>query len=121
MKDLNVIDNLDSLLELGIDCLKIEGRMKSPEYVYNSVLAYKKKVNGKYYDSEKLRDISNRGYTKGFIFDQRRDYILKEGDIKHRSVGIVDLIKKQKAFIANSDLHKEIISKLQQIGIRNYL
>ncbi|MBZ2385915.1 U32 family peptidase [Anaerococcus murdochii] len=106
MKDLNVIDNLDSLLELGIDCLKIEGRMKSPEYVYNSVLAYKKKVNGKYYDSEKLRDISNRGYTKGFIFDQRRDYILKEGDIKHRSVGIVDLIKNKKAFIANSDLHK---------------
>ena len=106
MKDLNVIDNLDSLLQLGIDCLKIEGRMKSPEYVYNSVLAYKKKVNGKYYDIEKLRDISNRGYTKGFIFDQRRDYILKEGDIKHRSVGIVDLIKNKKAFIANSDLHK---------------
>lgn len=98
MKDLNVIDNLDSLLELGIDCLKIEGRMKSPEYVYNSVVAYKKKVNGKYYDSEKLRDISNRGYTKGFIFDQRRDYILKEGDIKHRSVGIVDLIKNKKSF-----------------------
>ena len=35
MKDLNVIDKFDELLELGIDCLKIEGRMKSPEYVYN--------------------------------------------------------------------------------------
>lgn len=106
MKDLNVIDNLDELLELGIDCLKIEGRMKSPEYVYNSVLAYKEKVNGKSYDGEKLRDVSNRGYTKGFIFDQRSDYILKEGDIKHRSVGKVELIKNKKAFYANSDLQK---------------
>lgn len=106
MKDLNVIDNLDELLELGIDCLKIEGRMKSPEYVYNSVLAYKEKVNGKSYDGEKLRDISNRGYTKGFIFDQTSDYILKEGDIKHRSVGKVELIKNEKAFYTNSDLQK---------------
>ena len=106
MKDLNVIDNLDELLELGIDCLKIEGRMKSPEYVYNSVLAYKEKVNGKSYDGEKLRDVSNRGYTKGFIFDQRSDYILKEGDIEHRSVGKVELIKNKKAFYANSDLQK---------------
>lgn len=106
MKDLNVIDNLDELLELGIDCLKIEGRMKSPEYVYNSVLAYKEKVNGKSYDGEKLRDVSNRGYTKGFIFDQRSDYILKEGDIKHRSVGKVELIKNKKAFYTNSDLQK---------------
>ena len=106
MKDLNVIDKLDELIELGIDCLKIEGRMKSPEYVYNSVVAYKGKVNGKAYDSEKLRDISNRGYTRGFIFDQRSDYILKEGDIKHRAVGKVELINKKKAFTAQSNLHK---------------
>lgn len=106
MKDLNVIDNIDELLELGIDCLKIEGRMKSPEYVYNSVVAYKQKVKGKSYDVEKLRDISNRGYTKGFIFGQKRDYILKEDDSKHRSVGVVELISNKKSFTANSDLHK---------------
>lgn len=106
MKDLNVIDNIDELLELGIDCLKIEGRMKSPEYVYNSVVAYKQKVKGKRYDVEKLRDISNRGYTKGFIFGQKRDYILKEDDSKHRSVGVVELISNKKSFTANSDLHK---------------
>ena len=106
MKDLNVIDNIDELLNLGIDCLKIEGRMKSPEYVYNSVVAYKQKVNGNSYDVEKLRDISNRGYTKGFIFGQKKDYILKEDDRKHRSVGIVELINNKKAFTANSDLHK---------------
>lgn len=106
MKDLNVIDELDQLLELGIDCLKIEGRMKSPEYVYQSVSIYKEKISGKTYSVDKLRDISNRGYTKGFIFDQKRDYILKEGDIKHRVVGKVEEINDKKAFRALSSLHK---------------
>lgn len=106
MKDLNVIDNIEELINLGIDCLKIEGRMKSAEYVYNSVVAYKKKVNANFYDREKLRDISNRGYTKGFIFGQKKDYIIKEGDTKHRTVGIVELIDNKNAFRANSDLHK---------------
>lgn len=106
MKDLNVIDNIDELIELGIDCLKIEGRMKTPEYVYNTVLAYRNKLYHGSYNREKLRDITNRGYTKGFIFGQKKDYILKENDIKHRSVGKVSLKNNKKAFIANSDLSK---------------
>ena len=106
MKDLNVIDNIDELIELGIDCLKIEGRMKTPEYVYNTVLAYRNKLYHGSYNREKLRDITNRGYTEGFIFGQKKDYILKENDIKHRSVGKVSLKNNKKVFIANSDLSK---------------
>ena len=104
MKDLNAIDYIDQLLDLGIDCLKIEGRMKSPEYVYTSVRAYKDKIEKNSYDKEKLRDISNRGYTKGFIFGQKSDYILKDSDPKHRSVGQVDLYNNKKSFIAKTDL-----------------
>lgn len=106
MKDLNVIDNIDELMDLGIDCLKIEGRMKTPEYVYNTVTAYRDKLNYGSYNKEKLRDITNRGYTKGFIFGQRKDYILRENDVKHRSVGKVFLKNNKKAFMANSDLFK---------------
>ncbi len=106
MKDLNVIDNIEELMDLGIDCLKIEGRMKTPEYVYNIVMAYREKLNQGSYNKEKLRDITNRGYTKGFIFGQKKDYILKEADRKHRSVGKVFLKNNKKAFIANSDLAK---------------
>lgn len=106
MKDLNVIDNIDQLMELGIDCLKIEGRMKTPEYVYNTVIAYRDKLNHGSYNREKLRDITNRGYTKGFIFGQKKDYILKENDTKHRSAGKVFLKNNKKAFIANSDLSR---------------
>lgn len=106
MKDLNVIDNIDELIEIGIDCLKIEGRMKTPEYVYNTVTAYKDKLNQGSYNKEKLRDITNRGYTKGFIFGQKKDYILRENDKKHRSVGKVSLKNNKKVFIANSELAK---------------
>ena len=106
MKDLNVLDNIDELLDLSIDCLKIEGRMKSPEYVYTSVRAYKEKIEKASYDREKLRDISNRGYTKGFIFGQKSDYILREADNKHRSVGRVEVYQNKKSFLAKSDLHK---------------
>ncbi len=106
MKDLNVLDNIDELLDLSIDCLKIEGRMKSPEYVYTSVRAYKEKIEKASYNREKLRDISNRGYTKGFIFGQKSDYILREADSKHRSVGRVEIYQNKKSFLAKSDLHK---------------
>ena len=106
MKDLNVLDNIDELLDLSIDCLKIEGRMKSPEYVYTSVRAYKEKIEKASYNREKLRDISNRGYTKGFIFGQKSDYILREADNKHRSVGRVEIYQNKKSFLAKSDLHK---------------
>ncbi|WP_311538088.1 U32 family peptidase [uncultured Anaerococcus sp.] len=106
MKDLNVLDNIDELMDLSIDCLKIEGRMKSPEYVYTSVRAYKEKIKNASYDKEKLRDVSNRGYTKGFIFGQKSAYILREADNKHRSVGRVEIYQNKKSFLAKSDLHK---------------
>ena len=70
MKDLSTIDNIDKLIEVGVDSLKIEGRMKTDEYVYNTVKNYREKIYDDYYDKDQLRDISNRSYTKGFILDK---------------------------------------------------
>lgn len=104
MRDLNVIDEIDQLIDLGIDCFKIEGRMKSPEYVYTSVKSYKDKIDKNSYDKNDLRDISNRAYTKGFIFGQKSDYIRLSDDAKHRSVGKVIKEGRKKFFINSSDL-----------------
>ena len=104
MRDLNVIDQIDQLVDLGIDCFKIEGRMKSPEYVYASVKSYKDKIDKNYYDKNDLRDISNRGYTKGFIFGQKSDYVRLSSDAKHRSVGKVIKEGNKKYFINSSEL-----------------
>lgn len=104
MRDLNVIDQIDQLVDLGIDCFKIEGRMKSPEYVYTSVKSYKDKIDKNSYDKNDLRDISNRGYTKGFIFGQKSDYVRLSSEAKHRSVGKVIKEGSKKYFINSSDL-----------------
>ncbi len=41
-KDLSAIDHILKLNDIGIESLKIEGRMKSAEYVYRVVSAYRK-------------------------------------------------------------------------------
>ena len=105
MKDLNAIDNLDQLLEIGVDCLKIEGRMKTPEYVFSAVSNYKNKIENDSYNKNEMLDSSNRGYTKGFIFGQNKDYISLKDDNKHRSVGKVIDSKNKKYFITNSILY----------------
>ena len=42
MKDLSSLKEIPALLEAGIDSLKIEGRMKSKEYVYHVTRIYRK-------------------------------------------------------------------------------
>lgn len=45
MKDLCTIDILDELIMAGIASFKIEGRMKSPEYVYGVTSIYRKYID----------------------------------------------------------------------------
>lgn len=56
-KDLCSINNIDKLIEAGVDSFKIEGRMKKPEYVALCTALYKKYTN-LYYDlgSDKYRE-----------------------------------------------------------------
>ncbi|MDU1316054.1 U32 family peptidase, partial [Anaerococcus hydrogenalis] len=109
IKDLSTIDNIDKLIEVGVDSLKIEGRMKTDEYVYNTVKNYREKIYDDYYDKDQLRDISNRSYTKGFIFGQKSSYLALENENKHREIGEVYKKGNKKYFKANSNLIKESI------------
>lgn len=68
LKDLSIIEHLDKLD--GITSLKIEGRMKRPEYVSAAVTAVKKAVEGIYTatDSHNLRSVFSRsGFTDGYL------------------------------------------------------
>lgn len=71
LKDLSLIKDL-SLLD-GITSLKIEGRMKRPEYVSAAVTAVKKAINGDYSPSDEftLRSVFSRsGFTDGYLTDK---------------------------------------------------
>lgn len=68
LKDLSLVSELDKLV--GITSLKIEGRMKRPEYVSAAVSAVKKAIDGKYTPSDEfmLRSVFSRsGFTDGYL------------------------------------------------------
>lgn len=77
-KDLCLIDNLKELEEIGVDSLKIEGRMKSKEYVASVTKAYRNAIDFKANKQDKLDMIKmfNRGYTLGNLYNQKgKDFI----------------------------------------------
>ncbi|MDU2376368.1 peptidase U32 family protein, partial [Anaerococcus vaginalis] len=109
MKDLSTIDFTEDLIKAGVDSLKIEGRMKTDEYVYNTVKNYRQKLEKNSYDKDQLRDISNRSYTNGFVFGQKSSYLALENENKHREIGEVYEKKRKRFFKSNSNLKKESI------------
>lgn len=106
MNDLNTIDYIEKLVDIGVDSLKIEGRMKSPEYAYTIAKNYKDMASRGEYSKKDLLDISNRPYTKGFIFGQKRSYTNLKGSLQRRSLGQVKNEGRDKYFITNSPLKK---------------
>ncbi|OXM14948.1 U32 family peptidase [Paenibacillus herberti] len=75
-KDLAAIDLVPELIEAGVSSFKIEGRLKTPEYVANVVSKYRKAIDA-YFDGdqsgptrEEVRELQqsfSRGFTHGFL------------------------------------------------------
>ncbi|WP_042195359.1 U32 family peptidase [Paenibacillus camerounensis] len=75
-KDLAAIDLMPELIEAGVTSFKIEGRLKTPEYVANVVSKYRKAID-RYFDGnwsptskEDMRELQqsfSRGFTHGFL------------------------------------------------------
>lgn len=80
-KDLKTIDFLDAVLEAGVSILKIEGRARSPEYVYTVTKAYKEAVEAIQtgnFTSEKIRQwneqlskVFHRGFWEGYYLGRK--------------------------------------------------
>lgn len=68
LKDLCAMDMLEKIKEIGVKCVKIEGRMRTPEYVAAAVDSARKALKGEEYDKELLADTFSRsGFTNGFL------------------------------------------------------
>ncbi|MBQ2717881.1 MAG: U32 family peptidase [Clostridia bacterium] len=73
LSDLCLADKVNELVSLGVSSFKIEGRMRSPEYVATSVRLYKKAINGEDFSKELslAKKTYNRGdFTKGYTFSE---------------------------------------------------
>lgn len=116
MKDLCSLENLKTLLDIGITSLKIEGRMKSSSYVYTVVKLYRLAIDSYYknnniYIDEKelynLKKIFNREFTKGFLFDEENNKVINMKRPNHQGVEIGKVIN-YKNNVATIKLNDEI-------------
>lgn len=84
-KDLCSIENIEKILDTGVKSLKIEGRMKRPEYVAVVTSRYRKTIdnyiNNKITDDKKalkedLEAIFNRKFTSGYLMSKNGSDII---------------------------------------------
>lgn len=95
LKDNCMTERLNELKSLGIDSLKIEGRMKSKSYVYSVISAYRKLLDGNKIDENDRYAMSvafNRGgFTEGYIFGDDKNLIYPniQNNIGYRACKII--------------------------------
>ncbi len=81
-KDLNMLEHLQDLKDIGVDSIKIEGRMKSAYYVATVVNAYRRALDilpkkpSKEICAE-LEKASHRRYTTGFYYGEKDKQFLE--------------------------------------------
>ncbi len=132
-KDLNGLEYIGDLIDIGVSSLKIEGRMKSKEYVYMVTSLYREAIDS-YYKNKivsinqdnllKLKKIFNREYTKGFLNNEENNKIINGYRPNHQGVEIGQILSYQKgiATIKLTDTLTigsglRVIEKKEDVGI----
>lgn len=104
-KDLMTLENIDKFIAAGVDSLKIEGRLKSNEYIYSVSNAYRHAIdavenslknNDLRIDKENLIKIFNRQFTKGYVFNESPFKLLNVETSSHQGEVIGKVIKVNK-------------------------
>ena len=76
LKDLSLIESIQAMADAGIKSLKIEGRLKRPEYVAAAVTACKKAINAEKTDIKSLQAVFSRGgFTDGYFSENLGDHM----------------------------------------------
>ena len=98
MRDLNTLEGLPSLLAAGVCSLKIEGRLKRPEYISEVVGIYRaaldlaedqKALDQPSRYQERLAQIFNRGgFTRGHLFGEEDRALIGRERVSHEGVRI---------------------------------
>ena len=102
-KDLSMIDRLGDMIEAGAMSFKIEGRMKSPEYVATVVSIYRKYID-EYYargtytvsdeDRETLLQAFNRdGFSEGYLEGDPGEALMTSGISKNTGIYVGRVVK----------------------------
>jgi putative protease len=93
-RDLSIYPYLDQVAQAKVNSIKIEGRMKPPEYVANVVKVYRGALDsiaaGRWKPAEKeiskLKMCFNRGLTKGWVMDASGDSMMGRSNPGNRGL-----------------------------------
>jgi len=122
LKDLNLSDNLESLMDAGVSSFKIEGRLKDVAYVKNITAYYRKKIdeilarrdefrrpsfgNSTYFFEPVPEKSFNRGFTTYFLNGRNKDITAFDSP---KSLGeIIGKVKDIKGKVIAVSGHKQL-------------
>lgn len=71
------IDEIKKLQKIGVESIKVEGRMKDVSYVYETVSYFRNLING-IDKEENTHKLFNRGYSKGYFYDNDKNIMNRE-------------------------------------------
>lgn len=118
-KELSTLNNFKQLMESDITSFKIEGRMKSPTYVYYITKLYRTLIDkyneNKYYkltDTEikNLSTIYNREFTEGKLFNKENEEFINPISPNHIGIPLGRVLSTNNKFITielEEDLNQE--------------
>lgn len=140
-RDLNMLEHLPELLATGVASLKIEGRMKRPEYVATVVRHYRQAIDAYYahqrFDSksaqQELLQIFNRDFTTGYYFHNPGADLMSHSRPDNRGVLVADILKAEQkkiwiqlqdtlsvgdGYLLYNERGEEIAGKVQELSIK---
>lgn len=100
-KDLMTLDHVKDIVNSGVLSLKVEGRMKKPEYVVATIRAYREAIDNvldnKPFNLEKrleeLKVVFNRDYTKGYLLNEFRYLINNSFRPNHLGIEVGEVLR----------------------------
>lgn len=105
--DLSLFNRLKEIADLNISCIKIEGRMRSKEYLAIVISSYRKALNklksGKETRSEEISLVFNRGFSEG-QFNHQSKRSIRPGHIGLKIGRVIDSRKNQIAIKLDDSL-----------------
>lgn len=112
-QDLCTVDRMDDLVAAGVASLKIEGRMKSPEYVFAVTSVYRKALDAALAkenaaitdaDRDRLTDAFSRGFTTAYLDGKRGNDIMSYQRPNNRGLflGRVDEVRDGAAYLKSA-------------------
>ena len=107
MGDLFLGEEVVKLKEIGIDALKVEGRMKSPDYAYYAARYYRNLLEGRQADPTNLLTQFSRTPTQGWTFNRFKGSLVDTLYPGHKGVVAGKVIASQEGSVTVA-LEREI-------------